>query len=256
MFFVADTMATGAMKPSELNVYLWRDGFHLFFPMRAQDGWRVIGILPEALRDKPNLTFDDVIPAVRREAGAELQFHACHWFSTYRIHHRCAESFRAGRCLLLGDAAHVHSPMGGQGMNTGLQDAYNLAWKLALVVAGRADAALLDTYASERRSVAQTTARTRRTARSRLVTSNTWFAALLRTKILARVAAFAMTKERGAQARVPHVVADRYPLSAERAVADAAGIAGQSARGGRALPVAKPQVHARRSGRGSVHEAR
>jgi 2-polyprenyl-6-methoxyphenol hydroxylase-like FAD-dependent oxidoreductase len=194
VFFVADTIATGGMKPSEINVYLWRDGFHLFFPMRAQDGWRVIGILPEALRGKPNLTFDDVIPALRREAGAELKFHACHWFSTYRIHHRCAESFRVGRCLLLGDAAHVHSPMGGQGMNTGLQDAYNLAWKLALVVGSRADAALLDTYASERRAVAEKLLHSTDRA-FQVVTSDTWFGALLRTKILARVAAFAMTKE-------------------------------------------------------------
>ena len=62
------------------------------------------------------------------------------WFSTYRIHHRAAERFRDRRCFLLGDAAHIHSPAGGQGMNTGLQDAYNLAWKLALVVKGDADA--------------------------------------------------------------------------------------------------------------------
>ena len=71
-----------------------------------------------------------------------MSFKECSWFSTYRIHHRCAERFRDRRCFLLGDAAHVHSPAGGQGMNTGLQDAYNLGWKLALVVKGQADAAL------------------------------------------------------------------------------------------------------------------
>ena len=66
-----------------------------------------------------------------------MSFKACTWFSTYRIHHRRAERFRDRRCFLLGDAAHIHSPVGAQGMNTGLQDAYNLAWKLALVVEGQ-----------------------------------------------------------------------------------------------------------------------
>jgi 2-polyprenyl-6-methoxyphenol hydroxylase-like FAD-dependent oxidoreductase len=194
VFFVADTTATGPMKPNEVNVYLWGDGFHLFFPMRGQDGWRVIGILPKDLRGKTGITFDDVIGAVRHEAGAELNFQACHWFSTYRIHHRRAERFRAGRCLLLGDAAHVHSPMGGQGMNTGLQDAYNLAWKLALVATERADAALLDTYASERSAVAQRLLHSTDRA-FQLMTADNWLAGLFRTKVFARIVAFAMTKE-------------------------------------------------------------
>ena len=73
-----------------------------------------------------------------------------HWFSTYRVHHRVADRFRAGRAFVLGDAAHIHSPVGGQGMNTGIGDAINLAWKLAAVVHGRADASLLDTFEPER----------------------------------------------------------------------------------------------------------
>ena len=71
----------------------------------------------------------------------------------YRVHQRVAERFRRGRVLLAGDAAHVHSPAGGQGMNTGIQDAVNLAWKLALVSTGRAAPALLDTYHAERHPV-------------------------------------------------------------------------------------------------------
>ena len=72
------------------------------------------------------------------------------WFSTYRVHHRVASRFRNGRVFLLGDAAHIHSPVGGQGMNTGIGDAVNLAWKLAAVLRGRAPAAILESYEPER----------------------------------------------------------------------------------------------------------
>lgn len=198
VFFVADTEATGPMVPDELNAYLWRDGFHLFFPMRGRDRWRVIGILPGKLRGRDDVTFEELSPDIRREAGANLSFKACSWFSTYRIHHRAAAKFRDRRCFLLGDAAHVHSPMGGQGMNTGLQDAYNLAWKLALVVNGHADAALLDTYEAKRVPVAQRLLSTTDRAFNLLV-SDRWIAGLFRTRILARIAAFAMTFERPKQ---------------------------------------------------------
>ena len=194
VFFVADTVATGNMVPDELNVYLWKQGFHLFFPMRGRDHWRVIGILPRSLGNRNGVTFDDVVPYVGREAGADLAFERCSWFSTYRVHHRSAQRFRNRRCFLLGDAAHVHSPMGGQGMNTGLQDAYNLAWKLALVVKGQADAGLLDSYEDERMPVAQRLLRT--TDRMfMLVVADNWLAGLFRTQILARVAAFAMRRQ-------------------------------------------------------------
>jgi 2-polyprenyl-6-methoxyphenol hydroxylase-like FAD-dependent oxidoreductase len=195
VFFVADTVATGSMKQGELNVYLWQDGFHLFFPMRSKDGWRVIGILPKELRNKDDLTFDELVPEIQREAGANLTFKGCNWFSTYRIHHRAAERFRDRRCFLLGDAAHVHSPMGAQGMNTGLQDAYNLAWKLALVIKGRADAALLDTYEQERIPVAQRLLATTDRA-FQFVVTDSWIASLFRTSIIARVAARAMKVQR------------------------------------------------------------
>jgi 2-polyprenyl-6-methoxyphenol hydroxylase-like FAD-dependent oxidoreductase len=193
VFFVADVVATGGMAAEEVNVYLWREGFHLFFPMRGPDHWRVVGILPEGLRDKPRVDFDAVIPSVRREAGEGLNFKACTWFSTYRIHHRSASHFRQGRCFLLGDAAHIHSPVGAQGMNTGLQDAYNLAWKLALVIQGRAEPALLDSYEAERIPVARRLLNT--TDRLfKLIVSDNLLAGIFRTKILARVAAFAMNR--------------------------------------------------------------
>lgn len=195
VFFVADTEATGNMVPDEVNVYLWRQGFHLFFPMRGKDHWRIVGILPPALRNRDDVTFEAVSPSLRSEAGAGLSFKTCSWFSTYRIHHRSALRFRDRRCFLLGDAAHIHSPVGAQGMNTGLQDAYNLGWKLALVVQGQAHAALLDSYEEERVPVARRLLNTTDRA-FRLVVSDSRLAGLLRTKILARIAAFAMSRKR------------------------------------------------------------
>jgi len=195
VFFVADTQATGSMVPDEVNVYLWQEGFHLFFPMRGTDHWRVVGIVPPDLRDRTDITFEAVTPSVRKEAGTELSFEQCSWFSTYRIAHRRAVRFRDRRCFLLGDAAHIHSPVGAQGMNTGLQDAYNLAWKLALVVNRQADATLLDSYEKERVPIAERLLNTTDRA-FKLVVSDSWLAGLLRTRIIARIAAFAMTFER------------------------------------------------------------
>ncbi|OUM00874.1 FAD-dependent oxidoreductase [Variovorax sp. JS1663] len=195
VFFVADVEASGGMVPDEVNVYLWKEGFHLMFPMRGTDHWRLVGILPEALRGRPDVRFEDVVSSVREQAGEGLVFKGCSWFSTYRIHHRSASHFREGRAFVLGDAAHIHSPLGAQGMNTGLQDAYNLGWKLALVTQGKADASLLDSYEAERLPVARRLLDT--TDRGfRLVVSDSWFAGLLRTEVLARVGALAMSRPR------------------------------------------------------------
>jgi 2-polyprenyl-6-methoxyphenol hydroxylase-like FAD-dependent oxidoreductase len=190
-FFVADTEAAGPMVPDELNVFLWGSGFHLYFPMKGDNQWRVIGILPKHLFGKDDVTFDELIPTLLQVGAADLSFKTCHWFSTYRIHHRCTDRFRDRRCFVLGDAAHVHSPMGGQGMNTGLQDAYNLGWKLALVLENRADDTLLDTYEAERRPFAQKLLAT--TDRVfRVIVSENRLAGMVRTQIVPRAAANAM----------------------------------------------------------------
>jgi 4,5-epoxidase len=105
-----------------------------------------------------------LLPVRTGDTGASVRDAV--WTSVFRVRRRLAADYRRGRVLLAGDAAHVHSPIGGQGMNTGIGDAENLAWKLALVARGRADAGLLDTYAAERRPLAAdvlstTTANTR-----------------------------------------------------------------------------------------------
>jgi len=163
--------------------------------MRGTDHWRIVGIVPPELRGRDDLSLDSIMPSLHKEAGANLSIKSCSWFSSYRIHHRAAERFRDRRAFILGDAAHIHSPVGAQGMNTGLQDAYNLAWKLALVVQGKANPELLDSYNEERHPVAERLLKTTDNG-FKLVVSDSPFAGLLRTKVLARFAAFAMSNQR------------------------------------------------------------
>jgi 2-polyprenyl-6-methoxyphenol hydroxylase-like FAD-dependent oxidoreductase len=187
MFFVADTEAMGSMRPGGPSIC----GVTASSAFRcAGNRWRSSD--PAAEPAENDLTLMRWCRNGRKRD--RLWSSPRSWFSTYRIHHRCAGRFRDRRCFLLGDAAHVHSPMGGQGMNTGLQDAYNLAWKLALAIQGRADASLLDTYERERIPVAQRLLRTTDRAFQLLVSEN-WMAGLFRTKVIARIAAFAMTQD-------------------------------------------------------------
>jgi 2-polyprenyl-6-methoxyphenol hydroxylase-like FAD-dependent oxidoreductase len=159
-FYVADVKITRGFD---------RDGyFHLgehllalMLPVRLSGMQRLIGIVPPELSTREDLTFDDIRHQVEQLLGITVA--EVNWFSTYRVHHRVADRFRVGRAFVLGDAAHIHSPAGGQGMNTGIGDAVNLGWKLAQVLQGRAPAALLDSYEPERiafaRSLVSTTDR-------------------------------------------------------------------------------------------------
>ena len=148
-FYVADVQAEGPVMDQELHVALDDAGFLAVFPLRAPGTARLIGtVRPEVGARQGQLAWEDVSPRVLARLGITIQ--RVNWFSTYHVHHRVAGRFRQGRAFLLGDAAHIHSPVGGQGMNTGIGDAVNLAWKLAAVLAGRADTALLDTYVYRR----------------------------------------------------------------------------------------------------------
>jgi len=160
LFYVADTHVSAKLCDRELNFFMATDAFHLLFPMRGSMRYRVIGILPGNTTVTTGLQFSDVLPQIRNDVHRDLGFHDTPWFSTYRLHHRKVASFRKGNVFFCGDAAHVHSPAGGQGMNTGLQDAYNLAWKLALAAGGRANENILDTYHEERNPVAERLLRT------------------------------------------------------------------------------------------------
>lgn len=153
-FYVADVEAAGAAAVKDgLSLCLGSHQFCLIFPIRSTGMHRLIGIVPNELADRDNLTFEEIRPIVTKLFG--LQVTKLNWFSAYHVHHRVSDHFRAGRAFILGDAGHVHSPAGGQGMNTGIGDAVNLAWKLAAIVQGRAHSSILDTYESERIGFAQ-----------------------------------------------------------------------------------------------------
>jgi 2-polyprenyl-6-methoxyphenol hydroxylase-like FAD-dependent oxidoreductase len=152
LFYVADIQGAGPALDGELHVDLDTADFLAIFPLKGKGHARLIGTVADEGADPETLTFDDVSRAAIE--GMKLRIEAVNWFSTYRVHHRVADSFRKGRAFIVGDAAHIHSPAGGQGMNTGLGDAINLAWKLAAVLQGRAQDDLLDTYQTERRAFA------------------------------------------------------------------------------------------------------
>lgn len=151
-FFVSDVVADGPLDAGELGLCLSSTGFLAFFPMRGTGHFRVIGIVPHADVGKPGLSFEDLRGGVERLSGMRVR--KAYWFSTYNVHHRVAATFRQGNVFLLGDAGHIHSPVGGQGMNTGLMDAANLGWKLGLTLQGVSDARILDSYEPERRPFA------------------------------------------------------------------------------------------------------
>lgn len=210
-FFVADVeLASGLPTGDNMNVNMSQRGFLMVFPfhfvgekeeegkegVRKLEGKRarLLGFVPQHKLDSEGnllegeegkLGFEDVRPAVEN-AAPQIQVESVRWFSSYRVHHRVAGAFRSkgtrkekgGRMFVLGDAAHLHSPVGGQGMNTGLGDAANLAWKIALVWHGRAPATLLDTYEPERKAFAELLVAT--TDRFFTIVTNTgligWFA--------------------------------------------------------------------------------
>jgi 2-polyprenyl-6-methoxyphenol hydroxylase-like FAD-dependent oxidoreductase len=151
-FFVLDAVGARGLVPGAVNVRPERTDFLLGFPMRGEGRWRLIGLVRDTNGDG-DLDEEDARERMLRTYG--VTYDRARWFATYRVHHRVAAAFRDGPFFLAGDAAHVHSPVGGQGMNTGLQDAHNLAFKLADVLRGTRRDGWLDRYEAERRPVAR-----------------------------------------------------------------------------------------------------
>src|SRR5262245_3258647 len=186
LFYVADVDAGGPAADGEIHVELDEADFLAVFPLKGTGRLRLVGPVSwEPKHEHRELTFDDI--KARAIDNLKLTIAKVNWFSTYHVHHRVASRFREGRTFLLGDAAHVHSPVGGQGMNTGIGDAVNLAWKLAAILNNGTSDSLLETYELERigfaRRLVATTDRL-----FTLVTKQGVVARSVRTRLVPRIA--------------------------------------------------------------------
>ena len=227
LFYVAD-VATD--RPSrDLFAALAEDTVSLMMPVRQGGAQRVLGIVPPALSDRDDLGFEDLRHLPETTLGVRIT--QLNWFSTYRVHHRVAERFGTGRIFIAGDAAHVHSPVGGQGMNTGIGDTANLAWKLADVLRGRASPSLLESYESERIAFARVLIETTDEAFGPMVAQGRW-SAFLRS-VVAPNALRLLTRMPGIPRRIFQTVSQTRITYRDGPLAE--GKAG-SVRGGDRLP--------------------
>ncbi len=155
------------------HFFLSRKGFCAAIPLPQFQQYRLI--LPDVPKEEQNL----LKVLEERECSDKMQIRTIHWLSSFQIQRRMTKTLRVGNVFLAGDAAHIHSPAGGQGMNTGIQDAFNLAWKLAWVIRGKAFTSLLDTYEKERIPIAKAVLRGTSRATSLITFSQKWSPLLL-----------------------------------------------------------------------------
>jgi 2-polyprenyl-6-methoxyphenol hydroxylase-like FAD-dependent oxidoreductase len=183
-FYVADVEGAHETTDNSMNLVLGGYGFAIVLPVRQSGTLRIIGVVPKKYETLPEINFDTIRADIERDSRVHVS--KVNWFSTYRVHHRVAESFSKGRVFIAGDAGHIHSPAGGQGMNTGMGDAVNLAWKLAAVLQDRAAPHILDSYHIERHTFAEALIDGTDKA-FRLVTSQSMLAGIFRRNVLVYV---------------------------------------------------------------------
>jgi 2-polyprenyl-6-methoxyphenol hydroxylase-like FAD-dependent oxidoreductase len=154
-FILADVRVKWDLKQC-LHVFIGGQGFLVAFPIPMQEGlFRLICSRPLGVSKDTEPTLDDFKEVLANKVPGVAELSDPVWITKFALHHRIANNYRSGRMFIAGDAAHIHSPAGGQGMNTGIQDAANLGWKLASVLKGEKDAGLLDSYHIERHKVGQ-----------------------------------------------------------------------------------------------------
>jgi 2-polyprenyl-6-methoxyphenol hydroxylase-like FAD-dependent oxidoreductase len=200
-FVLADLEVDGDLERDVGHAFLGAVGMLFFFPLARPASWRMAGMLPadnakEREQEPAQPSLAELQALVEDFTGGGLRLRDPVWRTYFRLHHRHATRYRAGRVFLAGDAAHVHSPAGAQGMNTGIQEACNLGWKLALVAERLADEALLDTYEAERRPIGRFVLRFTDRAAS-VATSRSRTVSLLRTQLVPRLAPILLRSSRG-----------------------------------------------------------
>ncbi|MBS1797235.1 MAG: FAD-dependent monooxygenase [Acidobacteria bacterium] len=192
LFYVADAAVDWNFAHDSLYVCLAQNTITAFFPMVGENRFRIVGTFPEGHQaDEGEILYEEIEARIKKDVELDLNIHDVKWFSVYRVHSRRVDKFANGRCFVAGDAAHIHTPAGAQGMNTGIQDGYNLAWKLAAVLRGKASLSLLETYDEERSANAKRLLQTTDRAFD-FGASDEWFVAFFRTKIFPHIAGFAL----------------------------------------------------------------
>jgi 2-polyprenyl-6-methoxyphenol hydroxylase-like FAD-dependent oxidoreductase len=153
-WYLADGMISGLAPQDRLHIFWHKDGILAFFPIGA-GRWRVIADLGPAKDGSHHAdpTLQEVQSLITLRGTDGIVIKDPYWLAAFRINERKVSKYGSGRAFVAGDAAHIHSPAGGQGMNTGMQDAFNLAWKLSLVIGGVCKPSLLDSYSVERSAV-------------------------------------------------------------------------------------------------------
>lgn len=148
-WYLADVSLEPQLDPRFMHLFLCSTGPIIIFPL-PENVWRVVAMRPGTVQDASRAKFQEIVDLLERNELGHLRPHHPLWVAGFSIHHRHTQQLRRGRVFLCGDAAHIHSPAGGQGMNTGLGDAFNLGWKLASFVQGKGTELLLESYERER----------------------------------------------------------------------------------------------------------
>jgi 3-(3-hydroxy-phenyl)propionate hydroxylase len=196
-FMLADVHVDANLDTSAFQVFTTAQGPLAFFPLKDSRYRIVADNSPKNWGDEPTLEQCQSLVDERGPGGIRL--HSPRWLSKFRLHHRQVRELRKGRVFLAGDAAHIHSPAGGQGMNTGIQDVLNLAWKLAFVIRGLSDPALLGTYQSERLPIDEMVIRNSDRL-TRLVTLKSPIARYLRDHLVPIASSFGRIRQKAGEA--------------------------------------------------------
>lgn len=229
-FLLADCKVDGPLEAGPVTLFLNGLDVAGYFPLRGRDYGRILALEPPTEADpsmasqgSSPVSLERVEECLRAAAGPAFSLRDPIWTSRYRIHHRGADRYGRGRAFIAGDAAHIHSPVGGQGMNTGLQDVTNLVWKIALALKG-APPALLDSYDQERRPVGRKVTQFADRGFELVTTKASWvsalrdaaaplFGAVMARSDALRARAFHFVSQLGIRYHAGPAVQDEGPLS-------------------------------------------